>query len=1033
MVYKENCSTCPSYSSVFGSSTNRIGLKRLVFALVAICQMLSFNGHCQSTLKQGTLYESVSRNLSEVAVQPLVHVNPFYTEVDELSPLTTIFDILVDRKGCTWFATTLGIRKYNGYNFIDFGIQNGLSDPVVIHLYEDYKGRVWSVSLYGEVVCYENGTPTLYKYNDVASSFLKNDQITSFYMDSSETLHLGTYTQGYLQVDSSGQLTRIITPESSHEGIGVMMLHDTVPFFFQTPCETKDQVTLYSSNFNKEREFHLCGDAGCEKAYSKTIRLLQLRDGSLLLSKENVLAKLGIDGSIERFHYSGNVISILEDSNGSIWIGVDGQQVLFYPQGIHKATEPLHYFSGRKVSVMSEDKQLGIWIGTFHSSAYYIPVSFVSYFKIRDLFFHTKEPGDFICSQTFTEDNFQLLSRKGNLMYSDGNYAHSVDLKSVITPEKNSFYALSSWNKDHFLVAGQNHLYSIKNKEITDISTNFIDTISRHSDCIFNSPGDSSIWFNSGFRIVQLQNGRLHFASDTIGDRIFTMVKSTDGTLWLGGENGLWQYRNDVLSYLGAEDSLLRSPIYRMVEFGSSLWIHSRNHDLIRKGFTEKAVIFEQNGRTFPHAAAFFPQADQLYFVSNYYLNKVSLIPHSDSFHAQSIRLSKKFSAKSGDGSLGMWRGKLTYISSADVHQFHFIPSFNRSVKYPFHIEQVKVNNQDTTLTDEYHLKHNENHVSIGFTMVTNSEARSTLYKYRIKDIDPEWIETNDRNVQYTSLPTGTHVFEVFARPKLGTWTAKPITVSFTIAPPYWETWWFISLCIIAGIGLIWAAVSYRYRRLQTESALQMALNESQQQALSARMNPHFIFNALNSIKTFVLENDTIKSNDYIARFSKLMRQILDQSQYTLVSLEEELKALDNYVGLELMRGHKQFSYSCEVDQAIDQQKALVPSLLLQPFVENAIWHGVMPLKRKGHISVSLQLHNDEIMCRIEDDGVGRANREKDVEMHGPAATQISNKRLDLINQRFGTNLRVQIEDLQDEQGHVLGTRVTIPVPIAFQ
>src|SRR5690606_37413303 len=178
---------------------------------------------------------------------------------------------------------------------------------------------------------------------------------------------------------------------------------------------------------------------------------------------------------------------------------------------------------------------------------------------------------------------------------------------------------------------------------------------------------------------------------------------------------------------------------------------------------------------------------------------------------------------------------------------------------------------------------------------------------------------------------------------------------------------------------------------------------ELETQALRSQMNPHFIFNALNSINAFVQKNDPDRAGSFLTRFARLMRLVLENSRQAEVPLKDDLEALDAYLHLERVRSGEKFDYTIKVDPEIDQEDVLVPPLVVQPFVENAIWHGMNGKEGKGHITLSVSVRGDDLVMAIEDDGVGR-NAPKKVEAEPPKktslATTITQARLDLVEKQ---------------------------------
>jgi len=199
-------------------------------------------------------------------------------------------------------------------------------------------------------------------------------------------------------------------------------------------------------------------------------------------------------------------------------------------------------------------------------------------------------------------------------------------------------------------------------------------------------------------------------------------------------------------------------------------------------------------------------------------------------------------------------------------------------------------------------------------------------------------------------------------------------------------------------------------------------------------MNPHFIFNTLNSIQYYMYQNDKLATNTYLTKFSSLMRKILDNSTKTSIPLRDELDALTLYLDLERLRFKDKFNYEIYVDEEIDPLLYKVPTMLIQPYVENSICHGLMPKDENGVVKIGMKLNEDHIVCTIEDNGIGRQAAQERRKMkdpnHNSLGTRIVSSRLDLVNSLYGTSLHTVYTDLKNELGEPDGTRVEIHIPV---
>jgi tetratricopeptide (TPR) repeat protein len=248
----------------------------------------------------------------------------------------------------------------------------------------------------------------------------------------------------------------------------------------------------------------------------------------------------------------------------------------------------------------------------------------------------------------------------------------------------------------------------------------------------------------------------------------------------------------------------------------------------------------------------------------------------------------------------------------------------------------------------------------------------------------------------------------------------------------------YLTLALAGGILLILLVAFVFLRQARSNarrriSEMNQKISEITQANLRQQMNPHFIFNTLNSIQYYMYQHDKIATNNYMTKFSSLMRKTLENSQYTSVSIRDELDALRLYLELETLRFKEKFDYSIRVDEEIDTLMYKIPTMLIQPYVENAICHGLINKAEKGYVNIDLRLQPDHILCIIEDNGIGREAameiKQKKEENHSSLGTRITESRLQLVNSLYGTSMKIHYTDLKDNQGNPSGTQVEIQIP----
>jgi sensor histidine kinase YesM len=291
--------------------------------------------------------------------------------------------------------------------------------------------------------------------------------------------------------------------------------------------------------------------------------------------------------------------------------------------------------------------------------------------------------------------------------------------------------------------------------------------------------------------------------------------------------------------------------------------------------------------------------------------------------------------------------------------------------------------------------------------------------------------------VNYQTLPPGSYRFVVYARNSDGYWSVSPASIAFTILPPWWQMWWIKLLALAAVLLLVIVIFRVRLskirRRERKKSELQNRIAGIELTALRAQMNPHFVFNAINSVQYFITNNDPDSSQKYLTKFGRLIRYVLDNSKLTTIPVQKELDALELYLDLEALRFGKKLSYAIDVHPGVDTKYTQIPSMLIQPYVENAIWHGIMHSPVDGRLTVSLEMEDGILKCTVEDNGIGRQKSQALKQEKGTAHTSMgmsnTKERLEIINQVNATGLSVTVTDLYHDSGEARGTRVAISIP----
>lgn len=330
-------------------------------------------------------------------------------------------------------------------------------------------------------------------------------------------------------------------------------------------------------------------------------------------------------------------------------------------------------------------------------------------------------------------------------------------------------------------------------------------------------------------------------------------------------------------------------------------------------------------------------------------------------------------------------------------------------------------------------LPHDLNFLSFNLAGLSSFEQNKLQFRYRLIGESDKWTFANDRReAVWSNIIAGNYVFEAQVRRLDEDWNENSLRYSFKILRPIWERWWFIGLAIFLVLASTILLVRARFQRIQKRLELENSLLDMERKALRLQMNPHFIFNALDSISSFIFKKDPEKAVRYLNNFAKLMRLTLESSMEHLHPVETEVSILKNYLELEKLRFQGKFDYSIDLDEEIDYDIG-IPPMLIQPHVENAILHGLKPMQAGGQLDLRFILDDDDdlLIVEIEDNGVGREkakelNRKKD---HRSMATKINKDRLRLLKMNKSDKIDIEIIDKFDNSKNSLGTKVRIKLP----
>jgi hypothetical protein len=362
-------------------------------------------------------------------------------------------------------------------------------------------------------------------------------------------------------------------------------------------------------------------------------------------------------------------------------------------------------------------------------------------------------------------------------------------------------------------------------------------------------------------------------------------------------------------------------------------------------------------------------------------------------------------------------------------------------------LNRLLIKGESVVFKENYSLTYDQSDIRLEFGLNRYNSSKSMIYYYKLNASDNEegdWLKLPEgiNYIQLTSLAAGDYTVLVYAESKAGRRSEVSELVHFSVLPPFWQRWWFYLLIgtsvLLMAFIIISKRLSIREKRKNEELSLALYKQRTallQLENLRSQMNPHFIFNALNSIQDYIVLNERKLASSFLVKFSRLIRIYLEQGQQNEIYLKQEIEALRLYLELEKVRFEEELTYEIIIDDELDLTTIKIPSLLIQPYIENALKHGLLHKKSDRSLSVRFSLKSSKVLeCIIEDNGVGRSVSH-DINLsrkeHRSFATQATEKRVELINEVKSNNdkIQIKIDDLFSATLKPNGTRVNILIP----
>jgi hypothetical protein len=955
--------------------------------------------------------------------------NRFFSQFDQLRnynirnglPSSDIYSIMQDSKGFIWMTGDMGVSCFDGYKFKNFSSAEGLADNTLFGAYEDKQHRIWFRSFSGKLSWLRNDSVFSLPCNDTLVSFFRSALNNSIYVEG-DTVWLGT-TIGYIiKINPGWKNQHVVKMNVPGKEKYIYRINKEAILYGDHNLTATSIIEVYDRQLKKIYSV----DANKQIARAPRFFAKQLPNGNLCATLNDFIFEFNNNGIKNQQRENFTFIFLANDNDGSILAATTGGVMVYDPENLKKQ-RIISALQGKVITGIFVDRENNVWFTTEGHGIYCI--------THRNFKYYTPENGlpesKITCLGIYNSKVIAgHLDASLSVFGKDTIRPFFLDHLKKKFPLKRRINDIFNHGKRAFICTGSDSYY-FENQQLHPLLN--IPTPFRQ----FCMSADSNIWALGYSRIFKYEWESFK-ALDTVvlPFRIDNIFEDSKGHLWLGSMEGVYTWDGKQLKQFEPDNKLLKQRIVNIKESSDHImWIATRGSGVIIKNGSTYTHITEKEGLAGNMCRTIFTDSNTVWVGTNKGLSKIIFKNGKffiDNFYSSNGLLNNEVN------DIIKEEGKLWLAHNNGISVFE--PDYAKSNTYspPVYILRVLVN--DSVFYPEntqIPLHHSQNYFNIDYIGLCYKDAGNIEYKYKMEGIDSGWTYTKYTSVKYQTLPPGSYRFIVFAKNSDGFWGDRPDTISFTISQAWWQTWWFIALLLMSTGTLTTLVFKLRLKKIKArdieKTKLHQRIAETELHALRAQMNPHFVFNAINSVQYFITRNDPESSQKYLAKFARLIRYVVDNSSLSLIPLKTELEAINLYLELESLRFEKKFNYVLTIDKKIDTNYIHIPSMIVQPYIENAIWHGLMHKKESGSIIISLELINNNLKCVIEDDGIGR-KRSAEIKSgsagHKSLGMKLTKERLEIINQINNTNLSVEIHDLYDESGFGKGTRVELNIPL---
>ena len=952
---------------------------------------------------------------------------------------STVYSVMQDSRGFLWFCTETGVNRFDGHHFETFTVQDGLADNENFKSYEDSKGRIWFCSYNGRACYYKNGK-FYNENNDSTLKYpakgylifdLKEDESGNIWFSCTSNL-VYKYDGKKISLPVDGLMfngvlgsTSILFNDAgtlktfyvrSHLEIKAVVLDSKKTIGFHKISIRKNISPVYSDLAKILPQRNICYT-------DSTLGTIYLTDSQLLIYKNDTVTRafsvneLGFKDEIITFYYNANTLFLSTRDHGLF-------KIENFLKGQRRITCLLKDYV---VTYIFKDNEGSLWLSTHNHGIFQkvnnavdieniIPPIATSGFPFYSIF---KLPGTReIISGTPNGEVLFIDQNKKTSVYTPGKYQLLNRILALQLIDLNTLFVGA--DKGCFIFDLKTHKTIKSFPEVSSVKR-----IDRKGDLIA---------ITNGHELNILRNAKI---SNILSfNKKFIAVKLiNDSTFYYGATDGLFKYNFfSKKETLISTPALFKSNITDLILIDGYLFVGTNGSGIFifsKDKLIKQLTLANTNLTSNFCQRLLYDNQGQIWVGTN---EGISI------FDKRTLRLNRNITTRDGllsndvkdiaCNDSNAYIATSAGISIIPIHQpiYSVIPPrvYFTSVEY-----------QDTSVVLPSHIrfKYFRGFFKISFTAITFLSAENIEYQYRFTE-QSNWSQAKEQTLTLFDLEPGKHILQLRARKYNSDWSA-PVLLQIEVLPLFWQTWWFkLCLgCIAVSIitFFIMRRISLFKEKEREKSRILKQVSELEGKALTNQMNPHFIFNSLNTVQEFILSKDERQALDFLSNFSVLMRQILNNSKKPTIPLREEIIFLEKYLLLEKTRFIDNFKYSINVAGDLLKDDLSLPPMLLQPVIENAVKYGINPDKSiVSEIIISICTIDNFIICTVEDFGKGIIEIGNSLPGYkkDSSALGIVTERLKYLSGQNGQAGEIIITDKSQTNKQQHGTLVTLKIPI---